>query len=60
MIGASFNSAKTPLQDLLAGVDDGKPITREPEHFRAGVVAEAYDEGPGDWDVEEPLEEAVW
>jgi hypothetical protein len=27
--------------------------------FRAGVVAEAYDEGPEDWDGEEPLEEAA-
>ena len=37
----------------------GKSITREPELFGAGVVAEAYDEGPEDWDAEEPLEEAV-
>jgi hypothetical protein len=35
----------------------GKSITREPELFRAGVVAEAYDEGPEEWDAEEPLEE---
>ena len=44
MIGASFDSTKTLLQDLLA---------------RAGVVAEAYDEGREDWDAEEPLEEAA-
>lgn len=37
----------------------GKSITRVPELFRAGVVAEAYDEGPEEWDSEEPLEEAV-
>ena len=37
----------------------GKAVTREPELFRAGVVAEAYDEGPDEWDAEEPLEEAV-
>jgi hypothetical protein len=37
----------------------GKIITREPELFRAGVVAETYDEGPEEWDAEEPLEEAV-
>jgi hypothetical protein len=35
----------------------GRTITREPELFRAGVVAEAYDEGPEKWDAEEPLEE---
>jgi hypothetical protein len=37
----------------------GKSITREPELFRAGVVSEAYDEGPEEWDAEEPLEEAA-
>ena len=38
----------------------GKSITREPELFRAGVVAEAYDEGPEEeWDAEDPLEEAA-
>jgi hypothetical protein len=36
----------------------GKTITREPDLFRAGVVAETYDEGPQEWDTEEPLEEA--
>jgi hypothetical protein len=34
----------------------GKTITREPEWFRAGRTAEAYDEGPEEWDGEEPLE----
>lgn len=37
----------------------GKSITREPEWFRAGRAVEAYDEGPEEWDGEEPLEEAV-
>ena len=37
----------------------GKTIPREPELFRAGVVAEAYDEGPEEWDADEPLEEAA-
>ena len=38
----------------------GKSITREPELFRAGVVVEAYDEGPEEeWDAEDPLEEAA-
>jgi len=37
----------------------GKTITRQPEFFRPGVVTEAYDEGPEEWDAEEPLEEAV-
>jgi len=36
----------------------GKTITREPALFRAGVIAEAYDEGPQEWDTDEPLEEA--
>jgi hypothetical protein len=35
----------------------GKMITRDPELFRPGVVAEAYDEGTEEWDVDEPLEE---
>lgn len=68
MIGASFDSTKTPLHDLLARVEalldgieaaTGKTITREPELFRAGVMVETYDEGPEEWDTEEPLEEAV-
>ena len=37
----------------------GKKITREPELFSAGGVAESYDEGPTDWDVEDPLQEAT-
>lgn len=37
----------------------GKTITREVELFFAGVAAEAYDEGPEEWDAEEPLEEAA-
>ena len=41
---------------LLARIETatGKTITREPELFNAGVVAESYDEGPEDWDAEEP------
>jgi hypothetical protein len=50
--------AETLLQRIE--VATGKSITREPELFRAGVIAEAYDEGPEEeWGVEEPLEEAV-
>lgn len=49
--------AEALLQRIEAAT--GKSITREPELFRAGVVAEAYDEGPEEWDAEEPLEEAV-
>lgn len=37
----------------------GKSITREPELFRVGVVAEAYDEGPEEWDADESLEAAA-
>jgi hypothetical protein len=46
---------------LLQGIEaaTGKTITREPELFRPGVVVEDYDEGPEEWDAEEPLEEAA-
>jgi len=50
--------AETLLQRIEAAT--GKSITREPELFHDGVVAEAYDEGAEEeWDAEEPLEEAV-
>jgi hypothetical protein len=50
--------AETLLQRIEAAT--GKSVTREPELFRAGVVAEAYDEGPEEaWEDEEPLEEAA-
>lgn len=49
--------AEALLQRIEAAT--GKSITREPEFFRAGVVAEAYDEGPEEWDGEDPVEEAV-
>ena len=44
---------------LLQRIEDvtGKTITREPALFRAGVVPETYDEGPQEWDAEEPIEE---
>jgi hypothetical protein len=48
---------ETLLQRIEAAT--GKNVTREPNLFCAGVVAEAYDEGPEEWDAEEPLEEAV-
>jgi len=49
--------AEALLQRIEAATN--KTVPREPELFRAGVVAEAYDEGPEDWDGEEPLEEAA-
>ncbi|HPC82025.1 MAG TPA: DUF262 domain-containing protein [Thermoanaerobaculaceae bacterium] len=49
--------AEALLQRIEAAT--GKTIARAPETFRAGVVAEAYDEGPREWDGEEPLEEAA-
>ncbi len=49
--------AEALLQRIEAAT--GKKITRESELFGAGRVAENYDEGPTDWDVEEPLEEAT-
>jgi hypothetical protein len=36
-----------------------KQITREPELFRPGAETESYEEGPEDWDAEEPLQEAA-
>jgi hypothetical protein len=46
---------------LLARIEaaTGKTISREPELFRAGIVPERYDEGPEEWDAEEPLEEVA-
>ena len=46
---------------LLLRIEDatGKSITRQPELFRTGVVTDVYDEGPEEWDAEEPLEEAA-
>jgi hypothetical protein len=50
--------AETLLQRIE--VATGKSITRELELFRAGMVVEAYDEGPDEeWEAEEPLEEAA-
>ena len=49
--------AEALLQRIEAAT--GKTIARQPELFRAGAAAEAYDEGPEEWDAEEPLEEAV-
>ncbi len=49
--------AETLLQRIEAAT--GKTITREPELFRPGVVAEDYDEGPEEWDSEDPLEETT-
>lgn len=37
----------------------GKTITRQPEWFRPGVVTEVYDEGPEEWDQDEPPEETT-
>ena len=49
--------AEVLLQRIEAAT--GMSITREPDLYQAGVVAEAYDEGPEEWDAEEPLEEAA-
>ena len=49
--------AEALLQRIEAAT--GKRITREPELFGAGVVAESYDEGPTEWDVEASLDEAA-
>lgn len=49
--------AEVLLQRIEAAT--GKTITRELKLFRAGAAVEAYDEGPEEWDAEEPLEEAA-
>lgn len=49
--------AEALLQRIEAAT--GKTIAREPELFRAGVVAETYDEGPEEWDAEAPLEDVA-
>ncbi len=47
-------------EELLKRIEGatGKTIAREPALFRPGVAAEEYNEGPEEWDAEEPLEEA--
>lgn len=37
----------------------GKTVTREPGLFNPGVEVESYDDGPDDWETDEPLEEAA-
>jgi len=61
MIGASFDSTKPPLQDLLQRIETatGKTIPREPALFQPGAEVETYDEGPEDWEDGEALEEAA-
>ncbi len=48
-------------EELLQRIEaaTGKSITRELKLFRAGFVTEAYDDGPQEWDAEEPLEDAA-
>lgn len=49
--------AEALLQRIEAAT--GKSITREPKYFRSDVEVEAYDEGPQEWDAEDPLEETT-
>ena len=49
--------AETLLQHIEGAT--GKKITRDPEWFGAGVMAELYDEGPTGWDVEKLLDAAA-
>lgn len=46
------NRAESLLQRIEAAT--GKTIPRDPEAFSAGLVPEAYDEGPEEWEDEEP------
>lgn len=78
MISASFDSTKTPLQELLAGADKGllqlpdfqRGWVWDDDHilsliasvsvsFPIGVEVETYDEGPEEWDIEEPIDETA-
>ena len=54
LVAAAINDATQRIESAT-----GKTIARAPEIFGAGVVAEAYDEGPEEWDAQEPLEEAA-
>jgi hypothetical protein len=63
MISASFDSTKTHLQELLARADNA---SLQLPDFQGGWVWDddrirslAYDEGPEEWNTEEPLEEAA-
>lgn len=49
--------AEALLQRIEAAT--GKTITREPELFHPGVVAEDYDEGMEEWDADEPIEDTA-
>jgi hypothetical protein len=49
--------AESLLQRIEAAT--GKNITRELDLFRVAVEPEAYEEGPAEWETEEPLEEAA-
>lgn len=57
----SWESFAARAESLLRRIEvaTGKTTAREPALFRAGVMADAYDEGPEEWDAEEPLEESA-
>ena len=55
----SFYAARAEVLLQRIEMATGKKITREPELFGAGEVSESYDEGPTDWEVEEPIEEVA-
>lgn len=54
-----FDAARA--EALLARIEaaTGKTVARDPALCHAGVVPEAYDGGPEEWEAEEPLEEAA-
>ena len=59
----NFYAARAEMLLQRIEIATGKPIAREPRQFNSGLVAdtydEAYDEGPTDWDVEDPIEAAA-
>lgn len=57
MIIASLNRTTQPSHGLLKN-ETGKDVTRETDRFLTGGVVGTYDEGPEEWDSEEPLEKA--
>ena len=53
----NFYAARAEMLLRRIEMATGKQIPRESRLFDSGLVAESYEEGPTDWDAEEPLEE---
>jgi hypothetical protein len=53
-----FYAARAEMLIKRVEAATGKNITRTPETFQEGAIVEVYDEGPEEWDGEDPIEEA--